>query len=378
MKTLILCVDRDDDLGRKAGVQGPVIGRENNLNAAISLALADPEDSDANAIFAAISTYDNLKKEGKDVEIATLTGNENVGIKSDEIISKQLDFVLKNIDVKDIILVSDGSEDEFIIPIITSRKPVKHLRRVIVRQSKNIESTYYIIMKALKDKKFARRILIPVALIFLAYALSALLIMIIRVLSPGWNIIDPGSFALMIITLTLGLYFLERSYGLSEKMQTLIKYLKTSMLEAKVTLGGNIIALFLLIAGLDFAYMDALSSANILTQILLFFHTFVLWLVFAVIVREGAKTFDIWIHQGSYNRRFWVGFLSTVSIGIITYSTLDYLLFVMGKTGGASVIPITIMISSGIAVGVIAGVLHRSIGGVRDERERVDENLQRN
>ena len=105
MKKLILCVDRDDDLGRKAGIRGPVIGRENNLNAAISLALADPEDSDANAIFAAISTYDNLKKQGKDVEIATLTGSENVGIKSDEIISKQLDDVLGTVKVKDIILV---------------------------------------------------------------------------------------------------------------------------------------------------------------------------------------------------------------------------------------------------------------------------------
>ncbi|MEM4233436.1 MAG: DUF373 family protein, partial [Thermoplasmata archaeon] len=27
MKTLVLCVDRDDDLGTKAGINGPVIGR---------------------------------------------------------------------------------------------------------------------------------------------------------------------------------------------------------------------------------------------------------------------------------------------------------------------------------------------------------------
>ena len=28
MKTLVLCVDRDDDLGTKAGINGPVIGRD--------------------------------------------------------------------------------------------------------------------------------------------------------------------------------------------------------------------------------------------------------------------------------------------------------------------------------------------------------------
>ncbi len=376
MKTLILCVDRDDDLGKKAGVRGPVIGRENNLQAAISLALADPEDSDANAIFAALSTYDKLRKEGKDVEIATLTGSENVGMKSDEIVSKQLDEVLEKVNVKDIIFVSDGSEDEFIIPLITSRKPVKHLKRVVVRQAKNIESTYYIIMKAMKDKKFTRKILIPVALILLAYAFSVLIIMIIRMASPGWNVIDPGSFALMIITMTLGLYFLERSYRLSEMSKNLIEYFRKSMVEAKVTIGGDIVALLVLLAGLDFAYMDAVTSTNVLTQTLLFLHTFVLWFVFAVIIREGAKTFDIWIHRGTYNRRFWVGFLTLLSIGIISYSTLDYFLLIMGKIGGASIIPITVMIGSGLLVGVIAAVLHRSLVGVKNEGERMDENIQ--
>ena len=376
MKTLILCVDRDDDLGRKASVRGPVIGREDNLQAAISLALADPEDSDANAIFAAISTFDKLRKEGKDVEIATLTGSESVGMKSDEIISKQIDEVLSKIDVKDIIFVSDGSEDEFIIPIITSRRPVKHLKRVIVKQAKNIESTYYIITKALKDKKLTRKILIPTALIFLAYAFAVLLIMIIRMLSPGWNVIDPGSFALMIITMTLGLYFLERSYGVSIRTRNIVAYFKEAMVEAKVTIGGDIIALLIVIAGLDFAYMDAITSTNILTQTLLFLHTFILWFVFAVIVREGAKTFDIWIHRGTYSRRFWVGFLTLLSIGIISYATLDYFLLMMGKIGRASVIPITVMIGSGVLVGIIAAVLHRSLVSEKNADRGMDENIQ--
>ncbi len=368
-------MDRDDDLGRKASVRGPVIGREDNLQAAISLALADPEDSDANAIFAAISTFDKLRKEGKDVEIATLTGSESVGMKSDEIISKQIDEVLSKIDVKDIIFVSDGSEDEFIIPIITSRRPVKHLKRVIVKQAKNIESTYYIITKALKDKKLTRKILIPTALIFLAYAFAVLLIMIIKMLSPGWNVIDPGSFALMIITMTLGLYFLERSYGVSVRTRNIVAYFKEAMVEAKVTIGGDIIALLIVLAGLDFAYMDATTSTNILTQTLLFLHTFILWFVFAVIVREGAKTFDIWIHRGAYNRRFWVGFLTLLSIGIISYATLDYFLLMMGKIGRASVIPITVMIGSGVLVGIIAAVLHRSLMSEKNADRGMDGNI---
>ena len=61
MKTLVLCVDRDNDFGRKANCNSPIIGREDNLRAAQALALADPEDSDSNCLYAAISTYDKLE-----------------------------------------------------------------------------------------------------------------------------------------------------------------------------------------------------------------------------------------------------------------------------------------------------------------------------
>ncbi len=378
MKTLILTVDRDDDLGRKAGVRGPVIGREECLKAANSLALADPEDSDANAIFAAISTFDNLRKDGKDVEVAILTGHENVGIKSDEIIAKQLDEVLKEVDPDDVIFVSDGSEDEFIIPIITSKRPIKHLRRVIVRQSKSIESTYYIIVKAMKDKKMMRRILMPIALIFLAYAIASLIILYVRIIDPTWNLIDPGTFALTIITLTLGLYFLERAYNVGGKVKKLITYSKEAMIEAKITIFADIIALIILLAGINFGYIEAQSSTNIITQSILFIHTFVLWFVFAVLVREGGKTFDIWIHRGDYNKKFWIGFLTTLSLGIIIYALLDYILLLMNAISSTSIVPILIMVASGVLIAFIATFLHRRLRSVEDEVEPVGENIQEN
>ncbi len=32
---IILCVDRDDDIGQKVGVETPIIGREQNLEVAV-------------------------------------------------------------------------------------------------------------------------------------------------------------------------------------------------------------------------------------------------------------------------------------------------------------------------------------------------------
>ncbi|MBC8251475.1 MAG: DUF373 family protein, partial [Candidatus Nitrosopelagicus sp.] len=47
-KLLVICVDRDDDVGKKAGITTPVVGRDSCINAAQRLALEDPEDADSN------------------------------------------------------------------------------------------------------------------------------------------------------------------------------------------------------------------------------------------------------------------------------------------------------------------------------------------
>ncbi|EDY34852.1 conserved domain protein [Aciduliprofundum boonei T469] len=379
MTTLILCVDRDDDLGRKAGVKGPIIGRKNNLDAAVALALADPEDSDANAIFAAVSLYDRMKKEGKDIEVATLTGHENVGIKSDEIIAKQLDKVIRKVKPKNVIFVSDGSEDEYILPLVTSRVPIAHMRKVIVRQSKNIESTYYILMRALKDKKMVKKILVPVALIFLAYAFSSILVATIKYFFPGWNLMGPGTMALTVITLTLGLYFLDRAYSIRRRTAHFVNRIKISMAQAKITIISDTLAFLLLLVGLDLAYNDALAGSDIIIQLIIFLHTFIVWFVFAVLIREGGKTFDIWVHKGTYTKSFWIALLSTVSTGIIIYSTLDYLLVLLNAKSEASLIPITIMVASGIVLAIMAALLQRQlkeeglIEEPEEERNEVEE-----
>jgi len=76
---LVVCVDRDDDLGRKAGVVGPVVGRANVLDAALKLGTADPEDADTNAMFAAVHLLDQIRETGEDAEVVVLTGSPKVG-----------------------------------------------------------------------------------------------------------------------------------------------------------------------------------------------------------------------------------------------------------------------------------------------------------
>lgn len=153
MRVLVLAIDRDDDFGKKAGVKGPVIGREACIDAALKLSLADPEDSDANVVYAAVKLRDELEEKGEfdEVEVAIITGHPKVGLKSDMELARQLDEVLKVFPADGVIPVTDGAEDEQIFPIISSKVPIITSHRVVVKQSPGIETTWYIIAKYMKE-----------------------------------------------------------------------------------------------------------------------------------------------------------------------------------------------------------------------------------
>src|SRR5690606_32037948 len=102
---------------------------------------------DTNAIFQAIKTYDQLKAEGEDVEVAVIGGNHMNMLEGDRRIGELLEQVIGITGSTDCILISDGAEDEYVLPIIQSHLKVASVVRVIIKQLPNIEGTYYIIKK---------------------------------------------------------------------------------------------------------------------------------------------------------------------------------------------------------------------------------------
>lgn len=233
MSTIIICIDRDDDIGVKAGIKSPIIGREANLNAAIELALLDPEESDINTIFGGLQIYDELKSKGEEVEIVSITGHPSVGVKSDRIIAEQLDQVLKQYNFEKTIVVSDGVEDELVLPLIESRVKVDSVRRVIVKQAQNLESTYYILKELFSNPKVTRTFFIPIGLALLVYALSIYL---------GYPQI-----ALITILAFIGIYLLYRGVGLDDLLTNFYRSLTKSFYGGKITFVTYIAAIILTI-----------------------------------------------------------------------------------------------------------------------------------
>jgi len=169
-RTLVLCVDRDDDLGVKAGIKTPIIGREENINAAVGLALKDPEEPDANAIFEAVRIYDRFKQSALENEplqgecqIATIAGSELGDVGADKTLVTELTEVLKIFPATEVVLVTDGFSDEAILPLVQSRVPVSSVRRITVKHSESIEETVWIFSRYMKmlfeNPRYARNVL---------------------------------------------------------------------------------------------------------------------------------------------------------------------------------------------------------------------------
>ena len=119
---LILCIDLDDDLGRKTGIKTPVIGRRAVESAAVALAIEDPTDSDGNVMFQGLKIYEDTLPES--VEIAVVTGSAKGDIIAGRKIGEEIEEVLDRMfsgEKLSTLIVTDGAQDESIMPIIRSR-----------------------------------------------------------------------------------------------------------------------------------------------------------------------------------------------------------------------------------------------------------------
>ena len=149
-KLLVICIDRDDDLGRKTGIPTPVVGRNACIEAAQRLALEDPEDADSNSIFFAVKTYEDLVSKGYKAQVITVTGVENRGVQADEKVASEIKSVLKKFSADGAVIVSDGEDDEMLIPVIQNVIPVISVQRVVMQVSRTIEHSYAVFGKFLK------------------------------------------------------------------------------------------------------------------------------------------------------------------------------------------------------------------------------------
>jgi putative membrane protein len=310
-KTLVICVDRDNDVGEIARLETPIIGKEALISAATKLALADPEESDINAIFEAIRIYDRLSssEEDAEVEVVLIAGDMNVGVESDRKIGQRLDDVLSKFRAESAILVSDGAEDEWIIPLIQSRVKIDSVRRVVVRQSEPLENTFYVIKRLLEDPKFSRTFLPPIGIILFLLAVSLLL--------------GLSSKAMGLILGVIGVYTLLKGLGRENLVIEFVESVKQSLYGGKISFVTYIIAIVLFLAGtsqgiMGYTQVEPEISENILLGLMYYIKFSIWWYLGAVLAPLIGKMMNMLI-EGEKIVRPWAILFSILASGVILW-----------------------------------------------------------
>ena len=213
-RILILCVDRDGDLEVKSAIKTPLLGRTANLDGAVALALKDPEEPDANAMFEAVRLYDRLhdEKQPEEVfEVATISGSELGGVSADRKLVSELNHLLESFSANEVILVSDGYSDEAVLPLVESRVPVSSVRRIVIKHSESIEETAAVFTKYVRllveNPRYAR----------IALGLPGLLVLIFGILW-GINYFIPGAIFWygIAIVIVVGGFLLLKGFGVDK------------------------------------------------------------------------------------------------------------------------------------------------------------------
>lgn len=221
-RILILCVDRDGDIEIKAGVKTPLLGRTANLDGAVALALKDPEEPDANAMFEAVRLYDRLhdeKQPEETFEVATISGNDLGGVSADRKLVVELNNLLDSFSANEVILVTDGYSDEAVLPLVESRVPVSSVRRIVIKHSESIEETAAVFTKYVRllvdNPRYAR----------IALGLPGILVFIFGILW-GINLFYPGTIYYygIAIVIVVGGFLLLKGFGIDRATKDFYKW----------------------------------------------------------------------------------------------------------------------------------------------------------
>ncbi|PKK81301.1 MAG: hypothetical protein CVT47_03140 [Thermoplasmata archaeon HGW-Thermoplasmata-2] len=345
MKVLVLSVDRDNDFGRKANVASPIIGRENNVNAAVALGTKDPEDSDSNAVLAAISVYDELAAMGQDAEVATICGDLKVGIFSDSILAKQLESVIEATGAASAVLVTDGSEDEYILPIIQSRLKIDSIKKITMKQTQNIQDTFYMLRKLLDDEKIQRKFVIPISIALAVLGIAAL-----------FNQMALGFGAMLII---MALYLFEKTVRVSDRVKTIA--------HERITLAVFLIAIGLIAVGGITTYIHIMDvqtqqgfPATRIQTVALIAEGMAWWAVASVLTITTGRVIDALIMEKSV-----VGYAATpftaLMFGLIIPAISRIVLSFIEPAHKINISSDLFWIMLGIIFGVVGASIHKFI-----------------
>lgn len=286
MSTLVLCVDRSNDIGAKTGVAMPVAGWEALRSLVTDVGLADPEDAGVNSLLEALRVARDLQDSGDDATVAVVSGGTDSRVGADRAIAAQVDELLERYGPESAVVVVDSAEDERAVPIIESRIGVDSVDRVVVRQARDIESTYYLIKQFLGDEELRSTVMVPLGV--------ALIVL------PALAIQFSTQVAMAGLATLLGGVLLFKGLSIDELLEDTPEQVREALYSGQVSVVTYAVAGGLALVGV---FLGALSATDvaaegpILIQLVLFAYGSVPWLALAALTASAGRIVDEYIRD---------------------------------------------------------------------------------
>lgn len=357
--TLVACLDRRDGLARS----GPVVGREAVRSLVTEIGMADPEDSRVNCVLEALSVAREHREEGQETVVAVLSGSgDTVG--ADRAVARQVDDIVDEYDIDSAVLVVDSADDERVIPIVESRVRVDAVDRVVVRQSHDIASTYYLLKQFLADEDLRATVLVPIGAALLAFPVLMLLV-------------ESLPIALSAIAAVIGVFLLYKGLGIDDWLAALPGTVRDAFYSGQVSLVTYVVAAGLTLIGvfagaIGVSGMGQLRSVGAFILAMRFTFDSVPWLALAALAAATGRLLDELIRDEGIRSSFLNLPFGVVAIGLVVRGFSAYFLEQAGvigplRTARLSLGPVTVSqfslsIWERLAVYVLAGILISLIG----------------
>ena len=281
MTTLVLCVDRSDDIRRAAGLESPIVGWEAVQSLVTDVGLDEPEDSRVNCILEALRVARDLRDDREESVLAVVSGGGDSIVGADRSLSKQVDDLVAEYDPDSAIVVIDSANDEQVVPVIESRVRVDSVDRVVVRQAHDIESTYYLLKQFLADEELRSTVLVP---------LGATLLLLPLLLSWFSTAVAVAGLAAL-----LGAALLYKGLAIDELLSEVPERVRSGLYSGRVSVVTYAVSLGLALVG---AFLGALAVTpqvgpeSVIVSVMQFVYSAVPWLALAALTASAGRLLD--------------------------------------------------------------------------------------
>ncbi|PSP81352.1 hypothetical protein BRC88_03650 [Halobacteriales archaeon QS_4_69_225] len=356
MSTLVVYVDRDGGLGPA----GPVVGWEAVQALVTDVGVDDPEDSRVNCLLETLRVARDLRDEGEESVIAVVSGGGD-GVNSDRAVARQTDRLVDEYDPDAAVVVTDSASDERLVPIVESRIQVDAVDRVVVRQSHDIQSTYYLLKQFLGDEELRGTVLVPIG--------AALLTLPVLLLFA-----NSVTVALSAIAAVIGIFLLYKGLGIDDFVSTLPGRVRNAFYSGQVSIVTYVVGAGLALIGV-FAGVISVNGMREPSEILLglrFVYDSVPWFAAAALAAATGRLIDALLGEQGVSAALLNLPFGVVAIGLVVRGFTGYFLERAGVFASLSVPPVAVgpvsvegfvlSIWSRLAAHVAAGILVSFLG----------------